>query len=273
MKKKLATISILLGALIALATISVPISASDLQMLNVNKNVTIEVNLYSNEGISPIFTNVNEKKAIEIQEIITELSKAIDKNDEASIKYFESKLNEMGIFGDQYQEFFSKQSFYNKMDFGRFEKFSKWLTDNNDDNISNSFCFFNTIGEGLLVSTLGILVWEAFVRLLSNASSFAEAFVIIILFLPFVLSVIVLTGLIPFRVAMPTGMILVENGTISSLGLNGYKKLQVTGDPVYVNLSVFTGITISIPGNEDTGRDAFLFVSGFALQVYESETS
>ena len=145
------------------------------------------------------------------------------------------------------------------------------LGDKSDD-VSNSLCYFNAIGTGLMASYLGVVVWEAFQRLLRNASSFLEGFVIIIIFLPFVVATIVLTGLIPFRVAMPRGMVYVEDGRISSLGLQGFKRVIVDTEPITVNISWFTGLSISIPGNEETGRESFVFVSGLAVDVKEYES-
>jgi hypothetical protein len=78
-----------------------------------------------------------------------------------------------------------------------------------------------------------------------------------------------LTNLIPFRILAPNGIISIKNGSMSSLGLNGFKRATVGVDSVGVNLSWFTGITINIPPIND--RKSFLFISGIAMEVKQTE--
>jgi hypothetical protein len=68
---------------------------------------------------------------------------------------------------------------------------------------------------------------------------------------------------------MPRGNVWMESGRMSTIGLNGVKRITVDNESVTVNLSFFTGLSISIPGNEESGRDPFVFASGIAIRVLQ----
>ena len=273
MKKKLMFISTIIAALIVLGSCSYSITASNLKEIAPTETVNIIVNKYYTNPPKTITTKVNIKEAEEIKEILINLNDAITNNDKTSIEYYENQLNSKGIFADDYQKFYSNDDISQKLKLNNKYKLSNLLSEKNGDNLSNLLCFFNAIGNGLFVSYIGILAYEAFAKLLSNASSFAEMFVIIIVFLPLVLATIVLTGLVPIRLFMPKGMVYMENGRITSIGLKGVKRVTATDtNPVSVNLSLFTGLSISIPGNNETGRENFVFASGIALAVQEYQS-
>lgn len=272
MKNKLILISVIIAAIIVLGSCSSSITASNLEEIQSTESVSILVNKYYGYQPKTIETEVSIEEAEEIKEILINLNEAITNNDYETISYYEKKLNNKGIFEDNYQEFYSNEEYNQLLQSNKRSNLLGLLEGKNGDNLSNLLCFFNAIGQGLFVSYIGLLVWEGFQRLLSNASSFAEMFVIIIVFLPLVLVTVVLTGLIPLRIFMPKGMVYVENGRISSIGLKGVKRVTVDTEPVGVNLSFFTGLSISIPGNEDTGREDFVFASGIALKVEEYQS-
>ena len=273
MKKKIIIFgTIMLAIIVVLSSCSSSISTNNVEDTVSTENVIITVNQFYGNKPRTIETEVSIEYAEEIEQMLINLNEAITNNDEIAISYYEEQLNNKGIFGNNYQEFYSNDEFTRNINLNKASNFLNILGNQNDDNISNSLCYFNALGKGLMVSYLGVVVWEAFQRLLGNASSYLEALVIIIIFLPFVLTTVILTGLIPFRVAMPRGIVYVEEGTISSLGLKGFKRLKVETEPATVNISWFTGLSISIPGNEETGRDPFLFVSGLAIDVKEYET-
>jgi len=130
-------------------------------------------------------------------------------------------------------------------------------------------CYVNILGQGIMLFYLGVILWEAIVRAAENASSWLAALIIILAMLPFLVLVMLFTHLIPFRILMPLGMISVQNGTISSLGLRGFKRYNAdVSGPVEVNLSWFTGITINLAFTESS----FLFVSGVGLEIKETDT-
>lgn len=153
------------------------------------------------------------------------------------------------------------------MEKSRLSKSTKFFESENGDNISNSMCYFNAIGKGIMLFPLGVKIWEAIVRAVRNASSALEALIIYLALVPLFALVVLITHLIPFRILMPVGIINMQQGRISSLGLMGFKRVIVDTEPVDVNLSWFTGITFNIPFSENP----ILFVSGFAVQVVESD--
>jgi hypothetical protein len=153
------------------------------------------------------------------------------------------------------------------MDFSRYSRYSKFFGDRNGDNISNQLCYFNAIGQGIILTSIALKLWEAIKNAAENASNPLAGFILIIALLPFLVLVVALTNLIPFRILMSKIALTFRNGTISSLGLLGSKKLVVGPEGIDVNLSWFTGITINIPFTDTS----FLFVSGIALDVKETD--
>ncbi|KYK32562.1 MAG: hypothetical protein AYK22_07355 [Thermoplasmatales archaeon SG8-52-3] len=271
MKKKLFVISTIIAIVIILGSFSSSITASNLEEITSTEKVCIIVNKYIGNPSEKIETEVNIEEAEEIKEILINLNEAINNNDNEKISFYEKQINNKGIFGNNYQKFNSNEDYLQRLKSNQNSPLFKLLGNKNGDNLSNILCFFNAIGNGIFASYIGVLALEGFMRLLNNASSFAEMFVIIIVFLPLALTVVVLTGLIPIRILMPKGIVYMEQGRITSVGLGGVKRVTVDTEPVSVNLSLFTGLSISIPGNEDTGRDNFVFASGIALRVAETE--
>jgi len=121
-----------------------------------------------------------------------------------------------------------------------------------------------------LLTLLRILIgwhflYEGITKIIKNASNFFEAFILLLVFLPFLVITMLFSNLIPFRILAPIGALALKNGTISCVGLNGFQKVSVGAEAYEVNLSWFTGITINIlPTNNSK---AFLFVSGMALKA------
>ncbi len=261
MKKEILCISTMFVAiLIVLSSLSPSICSKDLE------TVTIEVNRYYGKKSTPIYTEVTYEEAEKLKEILTQLHTAIENNDEKAISEYESILNQKGIFRDEYQDFFSQDTFYKKMDLSKYYGYSKYFKQNGD-NISNLLCYFNAIGDGVILFQLELKIWEAIQRAVENASGFIEAFVILLALLPIFVLVFLMTHLIPFRILMPVGMISLNTGRISSLGINGFKKVILDNETTNVNISGFTGLTINIGFS---GSKPFLFVSGIAIEVKET---
>jgi hypothetical protein len=263
MNKKIICISTMFVAiLIVLGSLSPSICSKDLE------TVTIEVNRYYGKKSTPIYTELTYEEAEELKEILTQLNAAIENNDEEAISQYESLLNEKGIFGDEYQEFFSNNAFYEKMDLSKYSTYSKYFKQNSD-NISNTLCYFNAIGNGVILFQLELKFWEAMRKAIDNASGIIEALVILLALLPIFVLIFLMTHLIPFRILMPIGMVSLNTGRISSLGLKGFKKIILNNETTNVNISGFTGLTINIGFS---GSKPFLFVSGIAIEVKETET-
>ena len=263
MNKKIVLVSIFAAVTILFMGFT-PALASNKTNLPVIKNdmVTIEVNRYLGRQPEQIRTTVTASEAEEIRLYLTELYKAQESNDYQAISKYETLLNEKGIFGQGYQKIISKNAVMSLI-----ENINRpfHFTSAAGENISNRLCYFNAIGEGIVLWWLGLQLMEGIVKIIKNASNFFEAFVLLIIFLPLLVLTMLFSNLIPLRILAPIGALALKNGTISCLGLNGFQKVKVGAESYGVNLSWFTGITINFLPT--TNRSAFLFVSGMALKA------
>ena len=270
MKKKIIILSTLVGILIVLGGLSPSICSKDIVPVQINQNndsIALEVNRYNGGEPETIREELSYEEAEELKEILTLLNEAIVNSDEEAIDYYEKILNEKGIFGDSYQQFFSYNTYINRIKALRFNNILNTLGILNNDNISNLLCYFNAIGNGTILFTLGVRMYEAIVRIIENQTSIIAALILYIALVPLLALVMLFTSLIPFRILMPIGIVVMFNGKISSIGLQGLKRLVVDGgDSVAVNISWFTGITLNLAFTENR----FVFVSGIALKVEES---
>lgn len=263
MNKKIVSLSILAAAIILLTGV-IPALASPKNNLLAMKNdlVTIEVNHYLGRQPKQICTTVTTGEAEEIRQYLIELYNAQESNDHQTIAKYEALLNEKGILGKDYKYFSSET---NGMTLLGKTNLPRYFTSMAGENISNSICYFNAIGEGLVLWWLALSFWLSMVNALKNASNPFAAFILLLVLLPLAIVVMLLTNLIPFRILAPTGALALKNGTISAFGLNGFQRVKVGAEGYGVNLSGFTGLTISIPPINN--HKAFLFVSGIALKA------
>ena len=260
MTKKIICVSaIIIGILIVLGSLSPAVCSKDIEP------VKIQVNRYYGKNSSTIYTDVSIEEEEEIKQMLINLNIAIENNDDAAISQYEKILNDKGIFGDEYQQFFSQKTFSEKINLN---KYSKYLKQSAGDNISNTLCYYNAIGTGGIFFMLALKFVEAMKTILENVSSFIEAFILLLVLIPFFVIIYLLTHLIPFRILMPYGTVVLKNGSMSTLGLQGFKRV-VVGDEYYqVNVSWFTGITLNFIGKESLA--GFLFMSGIAVEVKET---
>jgi len=270
MKKKILIITTLVTILIVLGGLSPSICSKDIEPTQINKNsetVTVEVNRYYRRQPETIKTELTLEEVQQLEDILLELDRAIEKNDEKTITKCESILNEKGIFGDEYEKFYSHNTISKKMKSSGLYKYSKYLEKNGDD-ISNLMCYFHASGKGILFFWIELSILESIARAIENASSWIEQLVIFFALLPFYVLGMLMTHIIPFRIFMPKGIVRMDDGKITSLGLNGFKQATTqNNESIMVNISLFTGITISWPVNEQN----FLFVSGIAVRAAESD--
>ncbi len=266
MKKKIGFLSIGIAILFLLAGASPVIGSIDIREVEENQNIIVEVNKYLSGKPESILTELNYDEAEELKEILINLNKAIEENDELAISFYEKILNERGFFGEEYQKLFSRNSIYEYIKSRNYPNILKQFESLNGDNISNTLCLFTAIGKGIIVFPLALKVWEAIVEIVRNASSPLAGLILLIALSPILFLVVLFTNLIPFRILMSRGVVIMNQGSVSSLGLNGPKRLKVT-EQVGVNLSWFTGITFNIPFT----NNSFCFVSGFAARVYEGD--
>ncbi len=268
MNKRLPLLAIILAILLLLSGLSPVVNSKEIT--DNQDKITVEVNQYGPNGVKKVLTELDVEEARELQEHFEKLHEAIDKKDQKEISKYESLINERGIFGENYQNIYSRYQTQKLNLITKNPRYQDKLTtlSNYDDNISNSMCLFYASGEGIMIFTIGVKLAEAILETISNASSFLEQLVLLLAFLPIYVLVMLFTHAIPFRIALPIGIVQMTNGKISTRGTAGYKTIYVEDETVNVNVSGFTGITVSIPSfSEEDDSAGFLFVSGFCLQA------
>ena len=263
MNKKIVFVSVATAVIILLTGFTPALASNKDNFIEIkNDLVTIEVNHYLGRQPKQLRTTVTASEAEEIRQYLIELYNAQERNDRQSISTYEALLNEKGIFGESYQKFYSNNDGLTLIEKTKLPRFPSSLA---GENISNRFCYFNAIGEGIMLWWLGLAFVQAIVKAVENVSNPIGAIILLIILLPLLVLTMLLTDLIPFRILAPTGAMSLRNGTISCLGLNGFQREKVGVEGYGVNLSWFTGITINIPPINN--HTAFLFVSGFALKA------
>ena len=263
MDKKIISLSIIAAAVILLAGCTPALASPDKNPFAVEAQlVTIEVNQYRGRHSQQIHTTVSVSDAEQIRFYLTELYKAQECNDQAAIATYESLLNEKGIFGKNHQ---SISSSINGLTLLQQTSLGSYISNRAGENISNRLCFFNAIGQGGMLWWIGLAFVSQLVEAIMNVSNPIGAAILLIILLPFIVMTMLLTDLIPFRILAPTGIVSLQNGSISARGANGTQRVTVGTEGYGVNISGFTGITINIPPINN--HKSFLFVSGFALKA------
>jgi hypothetical protein len=266
MKKRICFLSIGVAILILLAGTSPVFGSIDIETLEENQNIIVEVNKYLGGKTKSIFTELSYEEAEELKEILINLNTAIEENDEKAISFYEKILNERGFFGKEYQKIFSRNSIFEKITSNNYPSVLKQYESLNADNISNTLCFFNAIGKGIIVFPFDLNILESIIEIVENASSPLAGLILLLILLPILVLFMLFTHLIPFRILMSRGVVIMNSGSVASIGLNGLKRITVT-EQIGVNVSWFTGITFNIPFT----NNSFCFMSGFAARVYEGD--
>ncbi len=262
MDKKIISVSVFSAVVILLAGCTPALGSSEKNILVKAELVTIEVNHYLGRRTDTIRTTVTADEAEQIRFYLTELYNAQQRNDRTAIATYESLLSAKGLFGVNHPQLSSDIKGITLLDKARF---SSAISSIADENISNSMCFFNAVGEGLMLWWIGQAFVQELLDAINNVSNPIGAVILYIILLPFIVMTLLITDLIPFRIFSPTGVISLMNGTVSARGANGFQKVTVEAEAYGVNLSGFTGITINIPPINN--HKSFLFVSGFALKA------
>lgn len=129
---------------------------------------------------------------------------------------------------------------------------------------------FSAVGNGIMLFPAEVSVLEWIIEQVQEQDNFIAQFVLFILLVVlFYTPVMLVTHLIPFRIAMPHGQVRLDSGTMTINGEN-------VPPPATVNLTGFTGITISTPptsSDEEENNDdgGFLFVKGIARNIVQIE--
>ncbi len=262
MKKGIIIISFIVAAIVVLTAVSSAVVSVDPEYVMNQDKKLVEMNRYGYNGKDTIVTEFTEDEIKYLKTCLIKLDEALSKNDEQEILKYEKILNEKGIFGKKHQNIGSDSLF------SRLSPMQRLRPEPLNDDLSNSFCYVHAVGEGIMIFTIGAILSEILYDILSNASSIWELLALGLVLLPFYVLVFLATHLIPFRILLPVGTFGVENGTISTIGLDGFKTREIVANMTQLIIYGFTGITISLPGTDTS--DEFLFVSGFAFKAEEA---
>ena len=258
MKKTLVSIGIL-SVCIMMTSLASPLVYS--HAVPQQKTIPIETLVNSETGSQKHTTYLSSSEVEELRHLLILLDDALAKKDSREIRYYETLLKSKGIIPAAYH-FETTTPFLEP----RYQKIRQHLLSLPEDTISNSMCYLHATGTGLLVFTIGVLMVIPTILLLT-----IFGFEILKFLLPLLILILLATHMIPFRVLLPVGVIILEEGSISAVGSAGSQQITVDAPSVQVNLIGFTGITINIPSNNLT--QGFLFVSGFSFYAYSQNTS
>jgi hypothetical protein len=263
MKKNMIAASSLCVIVVVLAGFTPALATKPTTPIINQTTIPIEATRY--EGMNPVrtITSVSPADAWQIKQCLIELYNAQEKGDRITITRCIAVLKNKGIAIDTRDQ--------NMLLPRGVPSFGKTPVpgvpqDAAADNITNAVCFFNAIGQGMLYGTFAIKFIKSVASAIDNQTSVLAKFILLLVLLPLVMVVILLNDLIPFRIMMPAGALVLANGTVSSIGLLGVKRMKVNATQIGVNVSWFTGLTINIPPLKNESKP-FTFVSGFAAKV------
>ena len=186
------------------------------------------------------------------------LSEAIKNNDEETIFICKKNLEDQGVLPKNNLVFLLTHN-SNKPVFG--------------GNISNSNCVFSALGEGHIIFKKEAEMFDwIFEQANQQDTLIGKIVVLIIDMILFGIPVMIMTHLIPFRIKTVLNVEL-NSGRMTTDGTQGHKTVEVHAEdePLIVNLTSFTGITISpLFIQRDNSSDAnFVFTWGWAAEVTE----
>jgi hypothetical protein len=222
--------------------------------------VPIEVTRYAGKNPESTITSVSPADAWQIQQCLIELYNAQQRNDRATITRCVAMLNSKGItIRAQDQAYLTPERVL------RFYGQAIGRTGLMDD-VTNQACLFTAIGEGMLFGAFALKIIQAVSEVIKNQTTFLGALIMLIIMLPFLLFAVLINAIIPIRILMPVGTLVLSNGTVRTIGTQGAKTLKVNATQIEVNVSWFTGLTINIPKLSNESKP-FCFVAGFAGKV------
>jgi len=225
-----------------------------------NHKANLEIYKVGISGIKEISKAIDYEKAVKLKNLLLLLDEALERGDIETVNNYKKEIEKLGVLDEEDLKVATLT--------GRFSPESQI-----GDNISNTLCYFHAVGYGNLYFPIILKIIDFINDAIKNASSPLVAIGIIIALLAIFAPIIIASYLIPFRIAMPIGVVRMEEGKIWSFGLKGFKKIIVEEyNPVSVNVSWFTGITLHLSMSRGDRNESFLFMSGLAAHVEESKT-
>lgn len=242
MNKTKDLINFLMIITIIISIFSPAIYAESLE--SISDTITVDTLLYKNGMVKKISIQVNKNELDDIKNHLIRLNSLIENGDKRGILLELRFLRDKGIVQDNPDEIYNLITTDRLTNIDHKEKPL-------EENISNYLCYVNAIGNGLMIFTIGQILY----LLAKNGVVLPGVIYVVIL---------ALTHSIPFRIMLPLGFIKLDNGSTSIIGLKGYQHLIATDKSVAFSLIGFTGLVINFPVNTDL---IFLFVSGLSLEV------
>jgi len=258
MKKKLVMISCLCVIVLALAGFTPALATKPLDVAT--STVPIEVTRYAGENQVKTIASVSPVDAWQIEQCLIDLYDAQQRNDRAAIAHCVMELNSKGItISAQDQSYLTPE---------RVLRFYGKAVGQNGlmDDVTNQACLFTAIGEGMLFGAFALKIIQAASEIIKNQTTVLGALIMLLVLLPFLVLAVLINAVIPIRIMMPVGTLVLTNGTVSTIGVQGVKKMKVNATQIQVNVSWFTGLTINIPKLSNESKP-FTFVTGFAGKV------
>jgi len=264
MQKKIITISFFCVIVVVLACYTPALASKAITQNPDQTTIPIEVTRYVGKNALRTIASVSPANALQIKECLIQLSQAQQNNDGPTIARCITELRSYGIKIDKKDATsLAPQNIITKC---KKMLSPSFLSSAASDNISNAVCFVNAIGQGMMYGAFAVKFLQEVSKALQNQTNPFLVIILLLTFLPLILIVILLNDLIPIRILMPTGILALANGSVSSIGLLGLKHQKVGADPIQANLSWFTGLTINIPPLHN-GSKPFVFLSGFVLKI------
>lgn len=224
------------------------------------EHVKVKINNCIYGSVKQNIKDLTVEEVKELKQVLLKYDKAIEENNFDQIAKCESWLKEEGILNEKQLRILSLLN-----------RHQGSLTTTSNGNISGSNCIFSATGDGFMVFPIEVKTLEWIEEQAEKQENPIGGFVLVLLLIVlFYVPVMLATHLIPFRIAMPHAQVVLNSGTMK------VGDQEVT-PPVKVNLSFFTGITISTPKtstddeSEEGSSGGFLFVKGYTGKVEEVE--
>lgn len=255
-------ISFLIAILIVLTSFTSVVSSYQYKSEDEEK-IIVETNLYIGFNIKKTNITLTIEEFANLKNTLHKLNNILDTTNEEDIQEFENIILECGLLNKKDLRILSNMREIPNC-------FTNKKLINSEDNISNSFCYYHTMGNGFIYFPVEERVIEWIRDTAEQQENPLAGFILAILLIVIVyVPVLLFTHLIPFRILLSYAGVEVNNGVMWSMGTQGYKRIEPSLNPVKALVKFFTGITISAPPiNQDDSQDGnkvgFLFMSGFA---------
>ena len=259
MNKNIALVSIISAIILVLAGLTPVVGSKDVETQG---KIVVEMNSYQHGSVEKVVTELSEEEAVELKECLVDLNNALEREDRQTILECEIILNEKGILGEKYQKIRYKsesQEFYPEIkDLSVLPRLKNLLVPTDTEDISNVLCYLHAVGSGMMIFTMGVILTVPIMMIIAQAPELLGLVLLVCM------TILLATHVIPFRIGLPIGILTMDSGSVSTIGLSGAQQMDIQANSsAQITIGGFSGITINIPGMG--GSKGFLFVSGFSL--------